>query len=63
MDNPVNYILRPFELRTNPRDPQGMDIYLQEARKIEKYTDKLDISVLNTKTIVENFLIIANKHG
>ena len=46
------YMLIPFEENTNPRYPQGLSIYLQETKDIEKEADKLDISVSNYIDII-----------
>ena len=47
----------------NPVDPQGLKIYLQATKETYKETDKLDISVSNTNTNIDNFLSLANKFG
>ena len=41
----VNYSLIPFEDNTNPGDLEGLKLYLQETKDIDKEADKLDISV------------------
>ena len=59
----VNYMLSPFEGNTNPGYTQGLNLYLQATKEIDKETDKLDISVSNTKDIIDNFISLATKHG
>ena len=58
----VNYVLRPSKGNINPRNSQGLKIYLQEIRYTEKYTDKLDIAVSNPRDIVEHLLRLAIKY-
>ena len=38
-----NYVLIPIKGNINLGDPQGIKIYLQEKKEIEKEYDKLDI--------------------
>ena len=59
----VNYVLILFEGNINPGDPMGLKIYLEAKKEIYKETDKLDISVSDSKDIIYNFLILANKYG
>ena len=59
----MNYVLRPFKGNINIGYPTELKIYLQETKKIDKETDKLDISVLNAKDIIDQFISLANKHG
>ena len=40
----------------------GIKLYLQSTKEIDKETDKLDISVFNTKDIIYHFLSLANKY-
>ena len=47
----------------NPWDPTGIKIYIQEKKLIDKETDKLDISVSNSKEIIDHFLVLANNYG
>ena len=58
----VNYMLRIFERNINPEYPKGIKIYLKETKDIDKESDKLDISVSNTKDIIDYFLIWDNKY-
>ena len=58
----VNYLLSPFEGNINPVDPKGIKIYLQATEYINKETDKLDISVSNSKDIIDQFLSLGNKY-
>ena len=59
----VNYALIPFEGNINPGDPKGIKLYIQAAKDIYKGTDKLYISVSNTKDILYHFLSLPNKYG
>ena len=36
----VNYVLSPFEGNINTKDPQGVNLYLQETKEIDKEVDK-----------------------
>ena len=45
MMDPVNYVLSPFKGNTNPGDPQGLKLYVQATKEIDKESDMLDISV------------------
>ena len=63
MDTSVNYVLSPLEGNINNGDPQGLKLYIQATKGIEKEADKLDISVPNAKDIIDHFLILANKYG
>ena len=40
---------------------RGSNFYLQAPKEIDKITDKLDISVLNSKNNIYHFLDLANK--
>ena len=33
---PVNYVISPFEGNTKPEDPQGLELYLQAMKQIDK---------------------------
>ena len=50
MAYPINYVLIPFEGRINPGDTTGLKTYLQAKKEINRESDKLDISVLNSNT-------------
>ena len=41
----VNYVLIPFKGNINPGDPQGIKLYLQATKEIEKESHKLDVKV------------------
>ena len=41
----ANYVLSPFRGNINPRDPQGIKLYLQATKEIDKESDKLYILV------------------
>ena len=43
MEAEVNYVLSPSEENINPGNPQGLKIYLQSTKEVEKEADKLDI--------------------
>ena len=58
----MNYFLRSFEGIINPGDPQGLKIYLQSTKEIDKESDKINTSVSNTKDIIDHFLCISNKY-
>ena len=36
MVDPVKYVIRQFKGNINPRDPQGIKLYLQSTKGIEK---------------------------
>ena len=59
----VHYVISLFEGNTNPRGPKGIKLYFQTNKEIDKETDKLDISVSNTKNIVNYFLSLSKKYG
>ena len=59
----VNYVLSSFEGNINHRYPTGLKLYLRSTKEIDKENDKLDISVSNSKCIVDHFLSSANKYG
>ena len=61
-DPVVNCVLNPSKGNMNPGDPQGLNLYLQATKEIDKEYDKLDISVSNAKDIIDNFLSLANKY-
>ena len=58
----VNDVLRLFYWIINPGDSTGIKNYLQATKERDKETDKLDISVSNSKDIVNHFLILALKN-
>ena len=58
----MNYVLIPFKGNINPGDPQGIKLYLQATKDIDKEADELDISVSNAKDIIDHFISIANKY-
>ena len=51
MENPMNYLLIPFEGNINNGYPQGINIYLQET------------SDINTRDIIEQFLSLEKMLG
>ena len=55
MAAPINYVLSPFEGNTNTGYPQGIKLYLQSTKKIDKEYDKLDVSFSNDKYIIYHF--------
>ena len=59
----VKYVLRPFEWNINTGNPTGLRLYLQEKKEIYKEADGLDISVSNSKEIIDNFPNISYKYG
>ena len=59
----VNYLINPLEGNINPGDATGTKIYFQETKEIDKETDNLDISVSNSKEIIDPFLRLDNKNG
>ena len=59
----VNYVIIPFKRNVNPGDPQGLKLYLQAAKEIDKESENLDISVSNAKNSIDHFLSLANKYG
>ena len=58
----VNNVLSIFEGNINPGDQTGIKIYLQETEEIDKDTDKIDVSVSNSKYIINPFLNVSNKY-
>ena len=58
----MKYLLRPFEENIHFGDPTGIKLYVQATKDMDKETDKLDVSVSNTKDIIEHFLRLSNKH-
>ena len=52
MEAAVNFVIRPFNGGIDPRDLQGMQIYIHSAEDIEKEAKKLDISVSKAKYVV-----------
>ena len=58
----VNYVLRPFEGNINPGDPKAIKIYPQATKGIDKESYKLDISVSNSKEVIDQFLSLADKY-
>ena len=63
MAYPVKYMLIPFKGNLNCLYPKGIKIYLQATKEIYKEAYKLDISVSNTKYIIDHFISLANKYG
>ena len=59
----VNYVLSPFEGKINPGYLQGLKLYLQATNQKDKESGKLDLSFLNDKDIIYQFLSIANNYG
>ena len=59
----VSYVISPFEGNINHRYPQGLKIYLQEKKEIEKENEILYISVSNTKDIIYHFPSQDKKYG
>ena len=62
MVDSVNFLLSPFEGGINPRDIQGINIYIHSTEDIENEAKTLDISVLKAKGVVKNLLSLANKY-
>ena len=58
----LNCDLIPFEGNINYGYPTGLKLYLQSTKDIYKETDKLDISVSNSKDVVEHLLSLDNKY-
>ena len=58
----VKYVLSPFERKINTGYPQGINLYLQAKKEIDKEFDNLDISVSNLKDIIDNFISLSNKY-
>ena len=52
MEAAVNFVIIPFNGGIDPRDLQGMQIYIHSAEDIEKEAKKLDISVSKAKYVV-----------
>ena len=59
----VNYVLIPFEGNINPGDPQGLKIYPQTTKDIDKEYDRLNFSISNAKEIIDHFLSLATKYN
>ena len=59
----LNYVIIPFEGNINPGDPQGLRLYLQSTKEVDKEYDKLDISFSNAKNSIHHFLSLSNKYG
>ena len=55
----VNDLINPFEGNINPGYPTGIKLHLQATKEIDKETDKLYISVSNSKDILYHFLSLA----
>ena len=53
--NPIKYVIIPFGGNISPRDSTELKISLQATRDTDKGTDKLDISVSNTKDVIYFF--------
>ena len=62
MADQVNYVLIPFEWNINTLNPQGIKLYLQSTKEMDKESDKIDISVSKPKEIIDNFLSLVNKY-
>ena len=62
VDPVVNYVLSPFEGKIHPGYPQGIKHYIQAAKEIYKEYEKLDISVSNSKDIMDHFISLAKKN-
>ena len=54
----MNYRLIPFKGDINPGDPQGPKIYIQAKKEVGKEYKNVDISVFNSKYIIDHFLIL-----
>ena len=59
----VNCTIIPIKQNTNPVFPQGLKLYLPKTKGIDTDSDKLDISVSDSKEIIYHFISIANKYG
>ena len=57
MDDPINYVLKPFEGNINPKYPMGIKLYIQETNKIDEETNKLDISLKIAKKLYITFSV------
>ena len=58
-DPVVNHVLIPFEWKINTGYPQGIKLYIQAKKQIDKEAYKLDISVSNSKDIIYHFLSLS----
>ena len=58
----VNYVVSPLKMNINHGHSKGLKIYLQATKEIDKQTDKLDISVSNSKGITYDFISPGNKY-
>ena len=56
-DTVVKNVLSPFEGNKNLGNPKGIKFYLQSTKDIDKEADKLDISVSNSKEILDHFSV------
>ena len=59
----VNYEFSPFEGNIYPGYPTGLKVYLQSTKDIYKETNRLYISVKDSKVIVDHFIILSNNYG
>ena len=59
----VNCVISPFERNINIGYSQGIKIYLQATKYIDKESEKLYIPVSNSKDITYNFLSLDKKYG
>ena len=59
----VNYVLTSFEGKINPGDTQGLKVYPQATKEIDKEADKVDITVSIIKDIIDYFLSLAKKYS
>ena len=59
----LNYVLGHFEVSINTGDSQGLTIYLQDTREIEKEAESLDIPDSKYKDIIDLFLSLSNKYS
>ena len=59
----LNDVLSPFERNIRTGDPTWINIYPQETKETDKETDKIDISVSNTKDIVDQFISLTKMIG
>ena len=58
----VSFVLGPFEENILTGDQQGLRLYIQATKDIDKESDKIDITVDNYKDIIDHFLSLANKY-
>ena len=50
----VNYVISPFEENIDTGDPHGITLYIETTKEKDTEADKLDISVPNSKDIIDH---------